>query len=357
MKLFFDINIYVTITLTLFVGLVIGGSVVSHYLKHPDKLEKLFSLFYRSIIWICKSAENKYIKYDIQHTVNSFVDDLYKKIPSLTPTCVKLEWIDENQTAEQFIQSDQLVLRMHKSTNQNKNVVNATFTFVAYSLLRKAKRYIAKYQRESIDLFVSFKLLEKAKYEILDEFIQEYLQAGLEKDKVVDFYDKFFDMDKAGVFFPVFISEMTFLGEKVFGKKRDDDRIIEEVKSTVYFLNRFALRKFDEQGILEFNGTYCKFVIRIIGKRFKIGREGERVYINNLNKIPDNNETIYLIGNKSYKSFINSIVSKFTSSKNYKIHHKFEYKAKIKTKDEVDYDVENYLLVLRNQNLEMYHRD
>ena len=40
--------------------------------------------------------------------------------------------------------------------------------------------------------------------------------------------------------------------------------IIEEVKNTVYFLNRFALRKFDEQGINEFNGTYCKFVIRII---------------------------------------------------------------------------------------------
>lgn len=357
MKLLFDINIYVTITLTLIIGLVIGGSVVGHYLKHPDKLEKLFSLFYKSIIWICRSAENKFIKYDIQQSVNSFVSDLYKKVPSITPTSIKLEWIDEHQTAEQFIKSDQLVLRMHKSTNQNKNVVNATFTFVTYSLLRKAKRYIAKYQRESIDLFVSFKLLEKAKYEILDEYIQEYLQAGLEKDKVVDFYDKFFDMDKAGVFFPVFISEMTFLGEKVFGKKRDDERIIEEVKNTVYFLNRFALRKYDEQGINEFNGIYCKFVIRIIGKRFKIDREGERVYINNLNKILDNNETIYLIGNKSNKSFINSIVTKFTTSKNYRIYHKLEYKARIKNKEQADYDVENYLLVLRNQNLEMYHRD
>jgi phosphopantetheine adenylyltransferase len=357
MKLIFDINISVTITVTLIIGLVIGGSVVAHYLKHPDKLEKLCSLFYKSITRLFKSAENNYIKYDIQFHVNSFINDLYQRIPSLTPTSVKLEWIDENQTAEQFIKSDQLVLRMHRSTNQNKNVVNATFTFVTYSLLRKAKRYIAKYQKESIDLFVSFKLLEKAKYQILDEFVQEYLQAGLEKEKVVDLYEKFFDMDKAGLFFPVFLSEMTFLGEKVFGKKRDDERIFEEVKNTVYFLNRFSLRKFDEQAINEFNGTYCKYVIRIIGKRFKIDKEGEKVYLNNLKKIPANIETIYLIGSKSNKSFINSIVSKFIRNDGYLLHHKYEYKAKIKDKEEADFEVETYLIVLRNNTLEVFHRD
>jgi hypothetical protein len=355
MKLIFDINITFTITFSIILGVVIGGSVVAHYLKHPDKLEKLCALFYKSFIWLFRSAENNFIKYDIQHHVNSFVDELSKKIPNLTPTSVKLEWIDEKQTAEQFIKSDQLVLRMHRSTNHNKNVVNATFTFVTFSLLRKAKRYIAKYQRESIDLFVSFKLLQKAKYGILDEFVQEYLQAGLEKEKVSNFYDKFFDMDKAGVFFPVFLSEMTFLGEKVFGKKRDDQRIVEEVNNTVYFLNRFALRKYDEQGINEFNGTYCKFVIRIIGKKFKIGRE--QVYIKNLNKIPDNVETIYLIGSKPNKSFIKSVVTQFNTSNKYKIHNKYEYKARIKNWEEKDFDVDNYLLVLRNQQLEMYHRD
>lgn len=355
--LFLDLNVTVTITFSMVIGIVIGGSVVAHYLKHPDKFERLCSLFYKSIKWLFNSAENKFIKYDIQYRVNSFVDDLYKKIPNLTPTSVKLEWINENQTAEQFVKSDELVLRMHKSSSQNRNVVNATFAFVSYSLLRKAKKYIAKYQRDSIDLFVSFKLLEKAKFEILDEFVQEYLHAGLETDKVADFYERFFDMDKAGVFFPVFISEMTFLGEKIFGKKRDDQRIIEEVKNTVYFLTRFALRKHDEHGINEYNGTYCKFAIRIIGKSFKIGKEGEKVYINNLNKIPNNIETIYLIGNKGNKTFINSIFAKFNSGNKYSIHNKHIYKAKIKDREDGDYEVENYLLVLRNNQLEMYHRN
>lgn len=356
MLAFFDINITITITFSVVLGLFIGGSVMWHYAKHPDKLEHLFALFFKSFKWLFKTAENGFIKYDIQYKVNSFVDDLYKRIPNLTLTSVKLEWIDEMQTAEQFVKADQLVLRMHKSSSQNRNVVNATFAFVSYSLLRKAKHYIAKYQRESIDLFVSFKLLENAKFEILDEFVQEYLHAGLEKEKIVDFYEKFFDIDKAGIFFPVFLSEMTFLGEKVFGKQRNDQQIFDEVKSTVYFLNHFAIRKYDDHSITEFNGTYCKFAIRIIGKKFKIGIEGERVYINNLNKIPDNIETIYLIGHRTNKKFINSITSKFNSSDKYFIHNKHECKARIKDKEGKSFDVDNYLIVLRNKKLEMYHR-
>lgn len=351
-----DFNITITITFSVVIGLVIGGSVVWHYAKHPDKLEQLLSLFFKCLKWLFKTAENEFIKYDIQYRVNSFVDELYKRIPNLTPTSVKLEWIDEKQNAEQFVKADQLILRMHKSSSQNRNVVNATFTFVSYSLLRKAKHYIAKYQREAIDLFVSFKLLENAKFVILDEFVQEYLHAGLEKEKVVDFYEKFFDIDKAGVYFPVFLSEMTFLGEKVFGKQRNDQQIFEEVKNTVYFLYRFAMRKYDEHTITEYNGTYCKFAIRIIGKKFKIDIEGERVYINNLNKIPDSIETIYLIGHKTNKKFIKAITNKFNSNDKYFIHNEYEYKSKIKDKDGLSFDVESYLIVLRNKKLEMYHR-
>jgi hypothetical protein len=356
MLAFLDLNITVTITFSVVIGLVIGGSVVWHYAKHPDKLEQLFALFFKSVKWLFKTAENGFIKYDIQFRVNSFVDDLYKIIPNLTPTSVKLVWIDEKQTAEQFVKSNQLVLRMHKSSSQNKNVVNATFAFVSYSLLRKAKHYIAKYQRESIDLFVSFKILENAKFEILDEFVQEYLHAGLEKEKIVDFYEKFFDIDKAGVFFPVFLSEMTFLGEKVFGKQRNDQQIFDEVKNTVHFLYRFSMRKYDDHSITEFNGEYCKFAIRIIGKRFKIGNEGEKVYINNLNKIPESMETIYLIGHKTNKKFVKSITAKFNASDKYFVHNEYEYKSRIKDKDGVSFDVDSYLIVLRNKKLEMYHR-
>ena len=353
-----DIHFNFNITITIFItGIVIGGTVVGYLLTHHDKLEGLIALISKWFKFISKSAEHNYVKFDIQSKVNGFVFDLYAKIPNLTPTSVKLEWIDENQTLEQFAKSDQLVLRMHKSSNHNKNIVNATFAFVSYSLLRKAKRYIAKYQKDAIDLFVSFKLFEKEKFEILDEFIQDYLQDGLEKEKIGDFYERFFDIDKNGIFFPVFITEMTFLGEKVFGKKRNNEQIFEEVKNMVYFLYNFGNRKFDEKSINEYTGHYYKFAIRIVGKKFKIDKAGERIYINNIRKINHGTETIYLIGSRDNKKFINSVVKKCKDEIGFHEFNKNEYKARIKDKDGEYIIVDSYLVVLRNNKIEMFHKN
>ena len=110
----FDINIYVTIPIVAVVSLVTGGSIVAYYAKKPEKLEKLLALLNKYFKFIIKKSEYTYIKYDIQSRVNGFVAELSKKVPHIIPTRVKLEWIDENIAPEQFIQSDQLVMRMHK---------------------------------------------------------------------------------------------------------------------------------------------------------------------------------------------------------------------------------------------------
>lgn len=352
-----DINIYVTISIVAIVSLVTGGSIVAHYAKNPEKLEKLIALLNRYFKFIIKKSEYAYIKYDIQSRVNGFVAELSKKVPHIIPNRVKLEWIDENIAPEQFIQSGQLVMRMHKSVNHNRNVVNATFTFVSYSLLRKAKSYIAKYQKSAIDLFVSFKILEKTKYELLDEFVQEYLNAGLDNEKIADFYDRFFDIDKAGLYFPVFITEMTFLGEKIFGKKGGNEKVYEEVKKMVNFLYYYANRRLSQDTISEYNGEYCKFAIRIIGKRMKIDTEGKKVYINNIKKIPKSIETIYLIGDEQNVDFINSVVECCSGELGFEIFTKHQYKAMGKDRDGNEIELNNCLVVLRSNEISVYHKN
>ncbi len=353
----FDINIYVTISIVAVFSFIIGGSVVAHYLKHPEKLEKLFAIVSKVAKYIFKTAEYTYVKYDIQSRVNGFVSELVKKVPHIVPVRVKLEWIDENIEAKQFIESGQLVIRMHKSENHNRNVVNATFTFVSYSLLRKAKNYIAKYQRNAIDLFVSFKILENTKYELLDEFVQEYLNAGLDNEKVADFYDKFFDISKAGLFFPVFITEMTFLGEKIFGKKREDTKVFEEVKKMVHFLYYYANRRLNQDTISEYNGEYCKFAIRIIGRKMKIDTEGKKVYINNIKKIPKTIETIYLVGDELNLEFITEVVDSCNTELGYTIFSKQHYKAFGKDREGQQIELKSCLVVLRNREISIYHKN
>ncbi len=351
-----DVNIYITISFT--IGLIIGGvSVIAYLITHPTKLEKLIALIYKYAKLVIKSAEYKYIQYDIQGKVNDFTAELKKKVPNLNPIKVKLEWIDSTKSREEFIKDDKLVIRMHKSDNQVKNIINGTFSFVSYALLRKAKSYIAKYQKDSIDLFVSYKLLEKEKVELLDEFVQEYLKSGMEREKVADFYDKYYDIDKVGIFFPILLTELTFLGEKVFGKKRDNERIHKEVRDLVNLLYKYAHRKLDERMTTDFEREYCKFAIRIIGKKFTVKSSGERVYINHLKQICGSYETIYLLGGIENKDFINKVVKKCLEEIDFNVFKDYTFKAKIKDSEGNYFDVHDYLCVLRNNKLQLYHQN
>ena len=199
-----NFNFFINIPF-LFVGAIGGGVIVYYLIKHPEILDKWIAIFTRLLKHISKKWEYSYVKHDVQSVVNGYVAQLTKKVPCLLVKRVTLEWIDEDVTAEQFIKNDMMVMRMHKSNNQDLNIVNATFTFVSHSLLVKAKNYIAKYQKNAIDLYVSYKILEEEKVHLLQTYVQEILKEGLTNKNTNDFYGKFFDIDKAGIFFPVFL--------------------------------------------------------------------------------------------------------------------------------------------------------
>jgi hypothetical protein len=122
----------------------------------------------------------------------------------------------------------------------------------------------------------------------------------------------------------------------------------------VALLYNYSRRKLDEKGTNEFVGSYCKFTIRILGKRFKIDTEGKRIYINNLKKINPDIETVYLIGNVDNKSFIKSVINE--CGLDFSVYMTKEYSAVIKDKEGEDYQVDNFITVLRNNKITMYHK-
>lgn len=183
-----NININIPISILCFTA---GGGTVWYILTHPEVLDKWASIFYRLFKAIYKGADKQYVKYNIQSTINGFIAKINADVPNLDAQRVNIDWIDEEITPEAFLKSGTLVLRMHKSTNQNRNIVNATYTFVSREVLKKAKTYLAPYQKEAIDLFVSYKALEKAGHDIMDAFVQTYLRDGLEMGSIDKLYAKF----------------------------------------------------------------------------------------------------------------------------------------------------------------------
>ncbi len=331
---------------------------VLYVIFFPSQAEKLSSIVFKYLRLIWSGAEKRYITHDIQGRVNNYVNGYLKKqIKDFEPIKIKLKWVNENTDVNSFIKENKLLVRMRMSDNQNKNFVHASVVFIAQNVLRKAKRYVSKKQRESIDLFVSKKLFEEEKEEVMTQFIDDFLIEGIENKKVGDFFEKYDRIDTAGLFFPVFVQEMTFLGEKAFAKRRDQT-IYDEVNGLVDFLNKYAHRKIgDEAKETHFDGLYCKFGIMIVGRSVRINAEGESPYQKHTRKLANEGvETIYVIGNSKKRKFITNVVcnQEFLSSINFSIFNDKKYKCVVSYKDEEDKTVNNYLLVLRKTKVEHY---
>ena len=349
-----QINIFFPISIVC--AFAAGGGVILYFVKHPEVVEKWLSLFFKIIKTIHKNADSKFVKYNIQSTINSYIAKLNHDVPNLDAQRVEIDWIDENITPDQFLHSGNLVLRMHRSHNQSKNIINATYAFVSHEILKKAKTYLAPYQKDAIDLFVSYKVLEKAGHDIMDAFVQDYLRSGLEKDSIDKLYAKFEKIDTSGLFFPVFITEMTFLGEKIFGKGVSRNTIFNEVDDLISFLLNLANRKTGEYSSLEHGGAYSKFAIRIVGKQWKIDDEGKDVYVRNIQKISNPIETLYLIGDLANKHFINDVCNDLLDTNNWEAFHKMTTTAKLQSSDGVEFKTNSYITILRNTSVTIITR-
>jgi len=332
-------------------------SLLTYWLFFPEKAVIASSQLYGLLRKIFKGAEKKYITYDIQGRVNDYVNNfLSKEIKDFNPINISLDWVNDQETEESFFKKGKLVVRMRMGDNQNQNFVNSTMVFLSQNVLTKAKKYISTKQKESIDLFIAKKLFEKEKEEVMHQFISDYLIKKTDDDKIGAFFEKYHFIDIAGLFFPVFIQEMSFLGEKVFANRKDQT-IYTEVNGLINFLDNYSLRKIGDNTIpTKFNGLYCKFVIMIVGVSDKVKQKGEKPYVNYLNYLKSSGiETIYLIGDVKNKDFMNVLVENVYNEKsNFSLYNNKRYEAIITYKDEKKEKKNSYLIVLRKNKIEHY---
>lgn len=335
-----------------------GGLILLILFFFPGKVEKWSVMLWKIVYFLIKKGERKIVAHDIQARVNEFSKSLKKEIVNFEPVGISIQWIIEKETPAQFFKENKLIIRMRQHADQNKNFVYASMIFVSKTLLKKTKNYLSPSQRESIDLFVGKKLFEKEKPQVADQFFDDYFSTkALSSDKIMDLVEKYEIIDKVGLFFPVLVQELTFLGEKVFYKPRSE-KIITEVQKLVNFLQKYADREVGEEEIPQnFKGAYCRCGIVIIAKRFKreIGDLGPFVkYIQKL--IEMKMENIYLIGpaSKGNREFMDQISAEIQEKFELEKYPSRKYKAKIRVEGERR-EVNNYLILHRSAEILRYY--
>lgn len=331
--------------------------VLLYFLLNPEKVEIWASILWRLLARfpvLVKKAKRRYVQYDLQGRINDFTKVVLTEAPYLEHRRVDVEWVNPGELRKPaFLADGRVILRLHATDNNDENFVRGSYLYISTCLLHKAKRYISKVQREAIDLYVTGKLLEKEKSHIVNYFLDEYLHPRTTKEdsKLVELFDAFGRLQMSGLFYEIFIQELQFLGEKVFGGRKDPV-IHEEVGNLILFLDKIANRNIGEEVPLEFTGTYCRFSIVMVGKSFNLTTGGE-VWTRFIEThvTPSQIETLYLIGNWQVHDVMDAISASVAAT--YEVMRTIKRQVQI-FRDGDPMSVENYLLVLRRQGISVF---
>ena len=321
--------------------------IIVYFLEEIEKkLSYVLYLFRKYSIF----ADKYHSKLNLQGRVNSFVKRLDGKMYGFVPIKMNIQY-SSDEDLEGFESGGRYLIRVKRDINPNTNFVNVVMFFLSKHLLLKAKKQISPKQQQSIDLFVAKELLKEEKESVMSEFVDSFLQPKTSDDKIRELFDKYTNIDKSGLFFPVFLQEMVFLGERVFSNPKNH-KIQEEVKFLIDFLNNYSKRKIgDEVTKNRFKGQFSKFALMIVGISAKVKKNNLNIYTDYIKiLIEEKIESIYLIGDISHRSFIEEVGKSIEANNDYEVFKKEVYIAMIRKNEEREKEVENFLLVLRKKN-------
>jgi hypothetical protein len=328
-----------------------GGAllvIVIVVILNPDKAERWAELGWAVASRVWRGADRQAVRHGLRSRVNGFAKAIAELTGSPEQTEVDVQWAEPNEEIAHFFKDNRLVMRLHPHERQDRNLVTASLLLVSQTLVRRSKRLLSKRQARSVDLYAVDRLLvsrEPARALFHEEILGPESDIDPELATLIDQYRR---MDRANLFFPVYVRELRYLGQKILVKPRDG-RIIKEVKELVEFLVQYSERRLGEHSTLELQGRLLRCAIMIVAMAVKreIGDPGP--YVRRLKALEmAGYETVYLVGSSGTENaeFMSTIAAQFCHGSTWGIVDRRTYSAKLKVEDTFT-PVDNLLLTLR----------
>jgi hypothetical protein len=340
-------EVLIPILLSVFGGGLLLAIVIALLPNAPAAIENWAALVWKVIYKIFRVGHRRYVKLDLESKVNDFVQRLAKEVPAVGDTRCSIEWVGPNLDRAAFLREGKVVVRLRKDDRREDNFIHGAHMYVATSLLHGVKRYLSQSQRESIDLFVTLKLLEREKVHLREIFLDEYVHPRASKsEKLGPLLEVSEEIDRSGLYFPLLLQELHFLGNKVFGHPQSAV-IIGEVSDLYEYLGDRAIRKTsDEAEEKYFARNYCKMAIVIVGKSAKIaGGGGTWTRYIQRELVPAGIESVYLVGAVYNADVIREVAASLAAS--YETYRECQEESILRDSQGSEFRAMTHLLVLR----------
>lgn len=319
-------------------------------IKYPDNVQKWIGILSRALNYIFKQSEYFSTKWEIEGKLNTFAGNL-ETDGGVPYSKLTIEWTARDENEKIAFEDGQTIIVMRDRNHRNKNFVHAAYFYTSKILLQNTKRKLPKNLKTSIDLYSTQKIIQQENKAALNQFINDYLIPNIDQnDKIKEYIERFNKIEAIGLYFPVLIQELTYLGNKIYLSTQTED-IIKEVEALIQFLEKWSDREIGQLTQEEFTGTYTKCSIKIVASQYsrtndKVDNQKGRI----MHSFNQGVENVYVIGNsaKENKKFVDKVICACTSTRpELLVMKKREFLAKIKS-GEIRKNIPNYLVHVRN---------
>ena len=188
------------------------------FLSNLTRLESVVAWFYRKFSWISKRFEYRKLATNIQTIVNASGENLNREVEDILPYAMKIEWAKTVQEAEAFLRNGEIIIMMDYSSNQDRNLVVSTLTYLGKGLLPRARPYIDGILMKAIDYTVAKSVFtSRNQTSATLFFFNEHLQPNIEKEpKLIDDCTLLDKLQETGFFKGVLLGQLKYLGEKAY---------------------------------------------------------------------------------------------------------------------------------------------
>lgn len=298
--------------LTIGTPVAIAFALLIGALAHPQKTVYWISQLGALFGWASKGVARKALAGRLESRINDFAVFSYRSIQHVDPNGARIAWVQTDEEVRSALDADgDVVVYLNPSRSEGENLSRAALMYVSHKFLPRAKLYMTGRQRQSMDLFVTGRLLDQANAEIASQFFSTFMgPATLDDEKLATLVADYNLMDRAGLFFPIFVQELVFMGEKVaLGGARA--AVQSEVRSLLKFLKSRANRVLRDDTVpMSYEGNYCKCGLVIVAKPDKLREQGIDPYVQAIaGYANDGYENVYVMGGADTSQAIDEIVS------------------------------------------------
>jgi hypothetical protein len=265
-----------------------------------------------------KKLSKQAIKSDIKGGVNTAILKFASEFPMGWLKPMEIEWVS-NQSSEDFLDDNEIVIRIRPVENQNINFVTAVYYFLRKSFFPKTKRIIPESHLEASVLFTSRKIIQSEKPELKNLFEDYILEPEVDKNvKILNILEKYENIDKQGFFTSTFLREIHAVASEVkwTSMRSEMPREISEILKHIedfmdHYNNGVKQDKWTDSIPAELwtrLGPVTNYGFLLIAMPYKV-TSGVNAYVNRAkNNIQNGIVRLYVFGAESERSFADKVI-------------------------------------------------